>query len=342
MTTASQSVPASTPGQTTAKRTRSKSRSAAIGKVAVFITLLLLSITWIFPLYWMVTSALKDDPQIYTVPPVMIPNPAYWNNFIDAWNRLDFNTAAFNSIFRYSLPVTIFTVVSSVMVAYGFSKIRWPGREALFWVCIATMMLPWQVTMVPLFIIFKQLGWINTYLPLVVPSLFGTPYFIFLLRQFFMSIPEELSEAARMEGASELRDSVPHPDAALQTGPGRDHPLPLYVVVERLPGAPDLHQPREHAAVGVDDLSPAHHRHEHGYRIHGLSPPDGRQHDCGSARHPRLCVGAKNLYRRHLHDGTEGLSASSDMGTVFNYFRRTIDRTRDDADWADSRGSLLN
>ena len=204
MTTASQSVPASTQGQTTGKRTRSQSRTTAIGRGAVFITLLLLSITWIFPLYWMVTSALKDDPQIYTVPPVMIPNPAHWNNFIDAWYRLDFNTAAFNSIFRYSLPVTIFTVVSSVMVAYGFSKIRWPGREPLFWVCIATMMLPWQVTMVPLFIIFKQLGWINTYLPLVVPSLFGTPYFIFLLRQFFMSIPEELSEAARIEGASEF------------------------------------------------------------------------------------------------------------------------------------------
>lgn len=204
MTTASQSVPASTHGQTTGKRAHSQSRTAAIGRGAVFITLLILSITWIFPLYWMVTSALKDDPQIYTVPPVMIPNPAHWNNFIDAWYRLDFNTAAFNSIFRYSLPVTIFTVISSVMVAYGFSKIRWPGREPLFWVCIATMMLPWQVTMVPLFIIFKQLGWINTYLPLVVPSLFGTPYFIFLLRQFFMSIPEELSEAARIEGASEF------------------------------------------------------------------------------------------------------------------------------------------
>ena len=203
MTTASQSV-STTPQSQDTSRTRSMSTTDLIGKISVFVVLLVLSITWIFPLYWMISSALKDDPQIYTVPPVLIPNPAFWNNFVDAWFRLDFNTATINSVFRYSLPVTVFTVISSVVVAYGFAKIRWPGREFFFWICIATMMLPWQVTMVPLFIIFKNLGWINTYLPLVIPSLFGVPYFIFLLRQFFMSIPEELSEAARIEGASEL------------------------------------------------------------------------------------------------------------------------------------------
>jgi multiple sugar transport system permease protein len=89
-------------------------------------------------------------------------------------------------------------------VAYGFAKIRWRGRSFFFGLCIATMMLPWQVTMVPLFIIFKQFGWLNSYLPLVVPTAFGNPYFIFMLRQFFLTIPEELSEAARIEGANEL------------------------------------------------------------------------------------------------------------------------------------------
>jgi ABC-type glycerol-3-phosphate transport system permease component len=203
MTTVSQQV--RTPAQSqVAQRSRSLSTSAAISKVVVFTILLILSLTWIFPLFWMVTSALKDDPQVYTVPPILIPSPAYWRNYIDAWYRLDFNTAAINSVLRYALPVTVLTVVSSVTVAYGFSKIRWRGREALFWVCIATMMLPWQVTMVPLFITYKNLGWINTYLPFVVPALFGHPYFIFLLRQFFRTIPEELSESARIEGASEL------------------------------------------------------------------------------------------------------------------------------------------
>jgi ABC-type glycerol-3-phosphate transport system permease component len=187
---------------------KAKPRSQAFEKTVtsslIYLTLIVLSLTWIFPLYWMATSALKDDPQIYTVPPVLIPSPAYWNNFADAWTRFDFNRAAFNSVFLYAVPVTLFTLGSSLLIAYGFAKIRWRGREPLFWICIATMMLPWQVTMVPLFIIFKELGWINTYLPFVVPSLFGNAYFIFLLRQFFLTIPEELSDAARIDGAGEF------------------------------------------------------------------------------------------------------------------------------------------
>ncbi|MEZ4583716.1 MAG: carbohydrate ABC transporter permease [Caldilineaceae bacterium] len=87
---------------------------------------------------------------------------------------------------------------------YGFSRIRWRGRDTLFYLCIATMMVPFQVTMVPLFIIFKQFGWVNTFLPLVVPAFFGAPYFIFMLRQFFRTIPEELSGAARIDGANEF------------------------------------------------------------------------------------------------------------------------------------------
>jgi len=203
MTSASQTV-ASKPQIQQPAKSGSLSASKLLSRFLVYTTLIVLGITWIFPLYWMVTSSLKDDPQIYTVPPVLIPNPAYWNNFYDAWTRFDFNRAAFNSVFLYSVPATIFTLVSSMIVAYGFARIPWRGRDTLFWVCIATMMLPWQVTMVPLFIIFKNLGWINTYWPFVVPSLFGNAYFIFLLRQFFLSIPEELSDAARIDGASEF------------------------------------------------------------------------------------------------------------------------------------------
>lgn len=203
MTSASQTVSSKPQLQ---EHTGSGSISATkwVSRFLIYTILILLGITWIFPLYWMVSSSLKDDPQIYTTPPVLIPNPVFWNNFYDAWTRFDFNQAAFNSVFLYSLPVTIFTLISSMIVAYGFAKIPWHGRDALFWVCIATMMLPWQVTMVPLFIIFKNLGWINTYWPFVVPSLFGNAYFIFLLRQFFLSIPEELSDAARIDGSSEF------------------------------------------------------------------------------------------------------------------------------------------
>lgn len=203
MTSASQTVAGNPPVQTAAKP-RSRTVSHRITQASLYLVLIILGITWIFPLYWMASSALKDDNQVYTVPPILIPSPAYWNNFADAWTRMDFTRAAFNSVFLYALPVTIFTLASSMVIAYGFARIRWRGREALFWVCIATMMLPWQVTMVPLFIIFKNLGWINTYWPFIVPSLFGNAYFIFLLRQFFLTIPEELSDAARIDGAGEF------------------------------------------------------------------------------------------------------------------------------------------
>jgi ABC-type glycerol-3-phosphate transport system permease component len=169
-----------------------------------YVILITLTATWVFPFYWMFTSAIKDDAQVYTIPPVLVPIPAHWNNFVDAWTHNNFTLYAFNSIVYYCIPVTVFTVVSSVVVAYGFSRVRWPGRELLFFLCLSTIMIPWQVTVVPLFITFKNLGWLNSYLPLVVPSLFGNAFFIFLLRQFFLTIPEDLSDAARIDGASEL------------------------------------------------------------------------------------------------------------------------------------------
>lgn len=166
--------------------------------------LFLLTVSYVLPFFWMVTSALKNDAQVYVVPPIWIPNPAHWENFIRAWNSQPFNLYVFNTLFRYAIPVTIGNLVSSSIVAYGFSRVQWKGRDTLFYLCLATMMVPFQVQMVPLFMIFKRLGWINTFLPLVVPAFFGSPFFIFLLRQFFMNIPSELSDAARLDGANEL------------------------------------------------------------------------------------------------------------------------------------------
>jgi len=203
MTTASQAASVGTPIGKSSSRQGSKNSQDRLGKYAIYAVLTLLSFTWLFPLYWMIVTAIKNDSQIRTVPPILFPVPMYLENFAGGWARYDFNLAAINSIFRYALPVVLLTVITSVIVAYGFAKIQWRGRNFLFALCLGTMMLPWQVTMVPLFIIFRQLDWINTYLPLVVPALGGHPYFIFLLRQFFLSIPEELSEAARLEGASE-------------------------------------------------------------------------------------------------------------------------------------------
>src|SRR5262249_35288255 len=106
---------------------------------------------------------------------------------------------------KYAIPATIGTVLSSTLVAYSFARMRWPGRDILFAICLATLMIPFQVKLVPLFIIFKHFGWINTYLPLVLPTYFADAFFIFMLRQFFRSIPMELSEAAKIDGAGEFQ-----------------------------------------------------------------------------------------------------------------------------------------
>ncbi len=191
------------PQSVEAAKPRSFSPVQTIGNVLKYALLITLAASFAFPLFWMVSSALKSDSQIYTVPPVLIPIPAHWNNFVDGWTRLPFTLYTLNSLVRYTIPVTILTVVSSTIVAYGFAKLRWPGRDVFFWLCMMTMMIPWQVTMVPLFITYKQLGWLNSYKPLVVSAFFGHAYFIFLLRQFLLTIPEELSDAARIDGASE-------------------------------------------------------------------------------------------------------------------------------------------
>lgn len=190
------------------KRVSIRSGWYRVGVVPRYVLLIILAISFFLPFYWMVSSALKDDSQVYTVPPIWIPRPAHWNNFVDAWMQYDFNRYAVNTIFRYAIPVALAGTISSAVVAYGFSRLRWPGRNVLFFICLATMMIPFQVTMVPLFIVFRTLGWLNSYRPLVIPAFFGVPYHIFLLRQFFMTVPEELSDAARIDGANELNIMV--------------------------------------------------------------------------------------------------------------------------------------
>jgi ABC-type glycerol-3-phosphate transport system permease component len=180
------------------------SASNALVSVIKYALLLVLGFTFVLPFIWMVSSALKDDPQVYTIPPIWVPSPMFWENFPNAWTKYNFTRFAFNTIFLYGLPATIGTVLSSAFIAYGFARIKWPGRDVIFAIMMGTLMIPYAVTMVPLFIIFKNLGWLNTYLPLVVPAFFGNPWAIFLLRQFYRGIPNELSEAAKIDGSSEL------------------------------------------------------------------------------------------------------------------------------------------
>jgi len=192
------------PAASPAKTSRRVHASAVLVGVLKYGLLLLLAFSFVLPFIWMVVSALKDDPQTYTIPPVWIPNPAFWSNFPTAWTQYDFTRFTFNSVFLYGIPVTVGVTLSSAFIAYGFSRLQWPGRDILFGLVLATLMIPYAVTMVPLFIIWKNLGLINSYAPLVIPAFFGSAFGIFLLRQFYLTIPQELTDAARIDGANEL------------------------------------------------------------------------------------------------------------------------------------------
>jgi multiple sugar transport system permease protein len=168
-----------------------------------YLLLTLLALMFCLPLAWMLSTALKNDAQTYHVPPIWLPLPMRFANFPEALGAQPFDLFFLNSL-QYSASAVLGQLLSCSLAAYGFARLRWKGRDVLFGLCLATLMLPYQVTMVPLFIIFKTLGWVNTYRPLIVPAFFGSAYYIFLLRQFFLTIPQELSEAARIDGAAEL------------------------------------------------------------------------------------------------------------------------------------------
>jgi multiple sugar transport system permease protein len=161
-----------------------------------------LSVVFLFPLFWMATTSLKTMEQAYAFPPRWIPNPIMWENYTRLFTELPFFIFSVNSVLIAVLN-TVGVVFTSALCAFGFARLRARGRDFLFIVLLSTIMLPYQVILVPTFILFKQLGWIDTFLPLVVPAYFGGGAFnIFLLRQFFMTIPFELDEAAIIDGAS--------------------------------------------------------------------------------------------------------------------------------------------
>lgn len=180
-------------------------RFLKILKAQVITRLILIAvcIPFLLPFFWMLSTALKTLPQTVAYPPVLIPNPIVWDNFREAVLTIPFFTYFKNTSIYVGFSI-LGTIISCPLVAYGLSIVRWPGRDSLLILILATMMIPFPVTMIPLFVLFSKLGWINSYKPLIVPTFFGTPFFIFLLRQFFMTIPPSLSDAARIDGASEL------------------------------------------------------------------------------------------------------------------------------------------
>ncbi len=172
--------------------------------VVPLIVVLALAIGFVVPVYWMFITSVKSVGEVYRVPAVWWPEKFLWSNYPDALNVFPFTRYLQNTL-RVAVPVTVGTTISSALVAYGFSRLRWKGRDLVFYLVLATLMIPTWVTLVPLYILFNHLGWVNTYKPLVVPSFFGDPFSIFLLRQFFLRQPQDLVDAARVDGASHLR-----------------------------------------------------------------------------------------------------------------------------------------
>lgn len=185
------------------RRDRGVTNSSRLYKTIIYVVLCGIGITFLVPFIWMLSTSLKGAQGLFSIPPDWIPHPFQWKNYISAVQAFPFWRYTGNTIFLTVVDL-VGSVLSSSFIAYAFARFRWPGRNAWFVVLLGTMMLPPQVTMIPNFIMFKHLGWINTYLPLTVPYFFGSAFFIFLLRQFFMSIPRDLCDAAKIDGCSEF------------------------------------------------------------------------------------------------------------------------------------------
>lgn len=160
-------------------------------------------ILFALPLYGMLVTALKSEAQVQDISSIrriLLPEPAMWSNFYTAVTRFRFLLYFSNSLYLVLMNVLGVALICP-LIAYGFARFRWPGRDLVFFVLLSTMMLPPQVTMVPVYLVFTELGWVDTFKPLWVPAWFGVPFYIFLLRQFFLGIPADLDEAAMIDGA---------------------------------------------------------------------------------------------------------------------------------------------
>ncbi|HIE50579.1 MAG TPA: carbohydrate ABC transporter permease [Armatimonadetes bacterium] len=184
-----------------------KARRELWRQVLLHEALLTGALIFILPFVWLVSTSLKPDEQIFVFPPQWIPRPFQWKNYPDALRFLPEGTHYGLTFLLNTLYITLMNVIgvvfTSSLVAYSFARLRWPGREVLFVLLLSTMMLPAAVTMIPVFLIYKHLGWVDTLRPLWVGAfLGGGPFYIFLLRQFFLTIPRDLEEAAKIDGCS--------------------------------------------------------------------------------------------------------------------------------------------
>jgi ABC-type glycerol-3-phosphate transport system permease component len=184
-------------------------RTGAIAKralrlVALYIILVIGAILFIGPFLWMLSSSFKTLAEVQTWPVVWIPSKIIWQNYPDIFAKTPFARFLLNSVIIATGGI-IGTIIGSSLAGFGFARMRFPGRDALFFINLTTLMLPAWVVLVPHFMMFSAVGWLDTYLPIIVPAFFGNPFHIFLFRQSFLGIPRELEDAAQIDGCNPMR-----------------------------------------------------------------------------------------------------------------------------------------
>ena len=173
-------------------------------KAVIYILLGLVALYFLAPFIYMLFSAFKTEGEAIAYPPKLFPSEWHFENFANAWKSQPFGTYLLNSVLVTALT-TIGQVLSCSLVAYGFARFNFKGKNVLFMILLSTMMIPWDVTMIPQYMEFKLFGWINTLKPLIVPAWFGSAYYVFLMRQFLMGIPKDFEEAERIDGANQFQ-----------------------------------------------------------------------------------------------------------------------------------------
>jgi ABC-type glycerol-3-phosphate transport system permease component len=173
-----------------------------ISHIIIHTLLLLGVIIMMIPLVWTISTSLKSPSEVFIFPPTWLPKQLMWSNYVEAVNAIPFFQYLGNTVFITALSV-IGKVASILLVAFAFARMRWWGRDFMFMLMLATMMLPPHITLIPQFILFKEIGWLNTFLPLIIPNFFGGPWLTFLVRQYLLTIPRDLDDAARIDGCSD-------------------------------------------------------------------------------------------------------------------------------------------
>lgn len=173
-------------------------------KAITYLVLAFFVFIFFMPFYWMVTTALKSPNAIFLNPPQWIPDPVHWENFLKIFKRMPLNDYIVNTLIVSVMPV-LGELFAAPMIAYSLTKVPWKGPKYIFPIILATMMIPWQVTQIPMFATWSKLGLVNTFVPLTLPAFFGWAYYIYLMRQFIKGLPNSVIEAARIDGAGEVR-----------------------------------------------------------------------------------------------------------------------------------------